>query len=158
MRVFMGAGRRFRQEIRLQESTHLDITEVFLNDLWAEGSIILAMSLERRSWVVQSRSLAWYVAVLNGRFTIIQVTDRHFDLHRFRNSQVILSEHGDERFRDRIASEWELLSGLPAIRRELDTKFLLHRLKGQKLLVSAAFGQVAQHFPDVRLPVQSQEL
>ncbi|MFZ5827388.1 MAG: hypothetical protein ACOY94_24065 [Bacillota bacterium] len=143
MRVFMEAGRRFRQQIRLNRSHDLDITEAFLYDLWAEGSTLLAMSLDRRSWVVQAKELCWYATVLNGSFTITQVTDRRFDLHSYRNSQVILTEHCDERFRDRIASEWELLCGLPVFRRNLDTKFLLQRLKGQRLLVSADFGRTA---------------
>lgn len=142
-RVFMDAGRRFRQRIRANQPPDLDITEAFLYDLWAEGSTVLAMSVERRSWVVQAQAVSWYAAVLNGSFTITQVTDRRFDLHKFRNSQVILTEHGDERFRHRIASEWELLCGLPPVRRDLDTKFLLQRLKGQKLLVSADFGRMA---------------
>jgi len=116
---------------------------LFLHDLWATETTILPMSLERRSWVVQAKPHAWFATISGGRLNLVSVTDRRFDLHRFRNNDVVLTEHGDERFRSRIASEWELLVSLPHLRRNLDTKFLLQRLKGQRHVVAADFGYIA---------------
>ncbi len=130
-------GRSFRKTGRVRPVGQ------FLSDLWAPDTTILAMSLERRAWVVQAGQLAWYVGLAKGRPAIVGVTDERFDLHRFPNTKVILTEHGDERFRLRIASEWERIVALPAIRRDLDTKFLMQRLKGQRHLVAADFGHIA---------------
>ncbi|MFZ5815533.1 MAG: hypothetical protein ACOY93_09570 [Bacillota bacterium] len=139
--VFPEAGRSFRTRLRTSHPLGLDITEAFLGDLWSPEAIVLGMTLDNRSWVVQTPEAAWSAAVTGGRLTITGVTDRRFSLHQFRNANILLTDHGDERFRLRIATKWELICGLPPVRRDLDTKFLLQRLKSQRHLVAAAFGR-----------------
>jgi hypothetical protein len=137
--VSAAAGSAYRR----MTGQDLEIKEALLRDLWAPETTLLAMSLPRRSWVLRGREFTWKLVIFHDRLAIAGVTDRRFELHRFRNSEVFLTNHGEERFRLRIATEWEQLCGITPLQRDLNTKFLLQRLKGQQHLVSADFGHFA---------------
>lgn len=121
-----------------------DLRQALLSDIIAPQSACYRMSLERKSWALRGQSgRVWSLTDWGGNLAVVRVTDRPFDIHRYPNTAIDVTDHAAVRFRGRLATEWEANCGQHDVSGGVDAAFLLKRLKQQSPICTGHFGNQA---------------